>query len=365
MRLSDFDYNLPQERIAHEPASDRSSSRLMILARQQDLPPHHTSFSHLGDFLHPGDLLVMNDTKVFPARLPALRESGGKVRLLLLRDQSEESKEPQAKEGREPQAKESKEQGEVWWSLAQSSRPLRAGERLRLPDERWAQILQRSPGGEYRLAFEPGLEVLTFLEEQGEVPLPPYIDPERASVDHRERYQTVYARTPGAVAAPTAGLHLTPHLLQQLQQQEIGLTWLTLHVGPGTFLPVRSPTIEKHQMHFEFFTIPNATVEAWHKTRQQGGRVIAVGTTSLRALEASCQQDGIPLPGAGRTDLFIYPGFSFSATDGLLTNFHLPRSTLLMLVAAFHGRERILAAYREAVAQHYRFYSYGDAMLIL
>ncbi len=345
MRVDDFDYELPSELIAHKPSDRRDSSRLMVLERHQDHTPQHRIFHELGEFLRAGDLLVMNDTKVFPARVKGKKETGGRVEVLFLRLEGSE------------------ERGEIWEIMARASRSLKVGMTLFLPEEREALVLDKKGDGIYSILFEKG-GAIEFLQRHGEVPLPPYIQPEETT-DHFRRYQTVYAKHFGAVAAPTAGLHFTEELLESLKERGIRIAWLTLHVGIGTFLPVRSDIVEEHQMHTEYYEIPQSTVDLCRETKQNGGKIIAVGTTSLRALEAATQH-GQPLrAGSSKTDIFIYPGYQFQMVEGLLTNFHLPRSTLLMLVAAFHGRERILKAYAEAIERRYRFFSYGDAMLIL
>ncbi|MCB9638326.1 MAG: tRNA preQ1(34) S-adenosylmethionine ribosyltransferase-isomerase QueA [Myxococcales bacterium] len=345
MRLSDFSYELPDELIAHEPAVERGASRLMVLERGQDTPPQHHIFHDLPSFLREGDLLVMNDTRVFRARLFVKKPSGGRVELLFLQPEKDQ-------------------EGQVWRAMARSSRPIRAGMELVFPEDHGAHVIGRAEDGAILLRVPEQLDLFGLLERHGEVPLPPYIDPQRASVDHTARYQTVYAKEAGAVAAPTAGLHFSQELLDELASKGVGLSWVTLHVGAGTFLPVRVENILEHQMHTERYQISEGTAQAWEATKAAGGRVIAVGTTSLRALEASAQAFGKVCAGSGETDIFIYPGFAFRAVDAMITNFHLPESTLLMLVSAFHGRDRTLQAYEEAVKQGYHFYSYGDAMLI-
>ena len=328
MDLADFDYELPRELVAQRPLPERDASRLMVVPRSGG-PVEHRTVRELPSLLSPGDLLVLNDARVIPARLRGRKAAtGGAVELLLV----------------EPLG------GQDWLALGQSSKPLRAGAMVEVLGS-LVQIVQLRGGGEMvvRLPLE-GDALWAFLDRAGEVPLPPYIEHAPGPED-RERYQTVYARERGAVAAPTAGLHFTPELLAQLN-----VAYVTLHVGPGTFLPVRAQRIEDHRMHSERYFVPEATARALQEAR----RVIAVGTTALRTLEASGGR-----PGPGETDLFISPGYEFRAVQGLFTNFHLPRSTLLMLVSAFAGRERILAAYREAIAQRYRFFSYGDAMVIL
>jgi len=332
VRVDKFDYDLPEELIAQAPLPERDASRLLVLPRGGgDL--QHRAVRELPALLRPGDLLVVNDARVIPARLFGRKEgSGGKVELLLV----------------EPVG------GADWLALGQASKPLREGMQVEVLGNR-IEIREVRPGGELvvRLPLD-GDALWSFLEEAGELPLPPYIRHAPGPLD-RERYQTVFARERGAVAAPTAGLHFTPALIEDLRAREIGIARITLHVGPGTFLPVRAERTEDHRMHSERYFVPEETARAVARA----ARVIAVGTTALRTLEASRGRVG---PGA--TDLFIAPGYEFRAVDGLFTNFHLPRSTLLMLVSAFAGLDRIRAAYREAVARRYRFFSYGDAMLI-
>jgi S-adenosylmethionine:tRNA ribosyltransferase-isomerase len=330
--VADFDYELPEELIAQAPLPERDASRLLVVPRGQgDL--QHRSVRELPALLLPGDLLVANDARVIPARLRGRKEgTGGKVELLLV----------------EPLG------GADWLALGQAAKPLRAGQRVEVLGSA-IEIVQIREGGELVVRLPIGGDALwSFLDEAGEMPLPPYIRHPPGPQD-RERYQTIFARERGAVAAPTAGLHFTPALVGALRERGVGLSFITLHVGPGTFLPVRAQRTEDHRMHRERFVVPEETARAIQAAR----RVIAVGTTALRALEASEGR-----PGEGSTDLFIAPGYEFRAVDGLFTNFHLPRSTLLMLVAALAGLPRIKDAYREAVARRYRFFSYGDAMLI-
>ena len=347
MLLSAFDYHLPPELIAHEPTSERPASRLMHLVREQDHPPTHLHFWQLPSLLAPGDLLVMNDTRVFRARLFVNKPTGGRIELLFLQ--------------REP----TEEGAQIWRALARSNKSLRVGANLIFPEGHGADVIGRREDGAILLRFDPALDLMALLERHGEIPLPPYIDPARAQGEHAERYQTVYARQAGAIAAPTAGLHFTQELLGELEAMGVRLAWVTLHVGAGTFLPVRTENILEHAMHEEIYQISEGAAKAWQETREAGGRVIAVGTTSLRTLEGSAALHERPIPEQRSTNLFIYPGYRFLAVDGLITNFHLPKSTLLMLVAAFHGHTRILDAYRQAVEQQYRFFSYGDAMAIL
>ena len=332
MDVEEFDYPLPEELIAQQPLPERDASRLLVLPRSSG-PALHRTVRDLPDLLRAGDLLVVNDARVIPARLRGRKEgSGGKVELLLV----------------EPLAS-----GD-WLALGQASKPLRAGGRVEVAGGSIG-IVEVRDGGELVVRLPAaGDDLWRFLDEAGEMPLPPYIRHAPGATD-RERYQTVFAKERGAVAAPTAGLHFTPALLQALAARDIGLARITLHVGPGTFLPVRARKVEDHRMHKERYVVPEETARALSRAR----RVVAVGTTALRTLEASGGQAG---PGA--TDLFIAPGYEFRVVDALFTNFHLPRSTLLMLVAAFAGLDRIKAAYAEAVERRYRFFSYGDAMLI-
>lgn len=337
MRLEDFDYDLPPELIAQTPARERTSSRLLHLdgstGALRDL-----AFRDVVELISPTDALVLNDTRVIKARLFGRKSTGGRIELLVERVLSN---------------------SEV---LAQTraSHPPREGSRIVFAPELHATVLERT-GGFVRLRFENCDDVLAVLDRHGEVPLPPYIEHAPGEED-AERYQTVYAREPGAVAAPTAGLHFDEPLLDRLRQRGVALAYVTLHVGAGTFQPVRSSDPEEHDMHAEWYRVPQETVDTVSRARENGGRVIAVGTTTLRALETAAAA-GLQA-GLGETKLFIVPGYRFRAVDRLITNFHLPKSTLLMLVSAFGGYENIRAAYRHAIAHAYRFYSYGDAMLI-
>jgi S-adenosylmethionine:tRNA ribosyltransferase-isomerase len=336
VEVSSFDFDLPAQLIAQFPLPERDASRLLLLPRISG-QVQHRAVRDLPQLLRPGDLLVVNDARVIPARLLGHKAgTGGKVELLLV----------------EPLG------GTEWLALGQSSKALREGAEVDVPGGR-IQIAQVRGSGELVVRLPMmGDALWDFLDQAGELPLPPYIEHTPGALD-RERYQTIFARERGAVAAPTAGLHFTQALIDQLKRAEIGMARITLHVGPGTFLPVRASRTEDHRMHRERYVVPAETAEAYARTRASGGRVVAVGTTALRTLEASLGR-----PGPGSTDLFITPGYQFRAVDALFTNFHLPRSTLLMLVSAFAGMERILVAYREAVARGYRFFSYGDAMLI-
>ena len=357
VRTADFDYELPPDRIAQAPPPDRASARLLVLDRATGAVSDHT-VADLPALLRPGDLLVLNDTRVIPARLFATRATGGAVELLLLRP---------AVEGAWRAASE-------WVALARPARRLRAGEALLpLPRPAAGTAAPEAPPGPVRILevlgegrFAVGLPVPAdavpaFLERFGEVPLPPYI---HERLQDPERYQTVYARVAGSVAAPTAGLHFTPDLLRALEARGVARTAVTLHVGLGTFRPVAADDPREHRLHAEWFEVGTDAEEAVRAARARGGRVVAAGTTAVRTLESVAAGAQIRAR-SGWTDLYILPGWRFRAVDALLTNFHLPRSTLLMLVAAFGGVEPVLAAYRHAVAAGYRFFSFGDAMLVV
>ncbi len=336
LKLEDFDYELPENLIAQSPLAERSASRLLVMDGQT---LSDRVFCELPDFLDAGDLLVFNDTRVLHARLHGTKDTGGQVEVLIERPIGPHEALAQVRASKSP----------------------RTGSRLRLADAFDVTVLGRV-GEFFHLRFPTDENLLTLIERHGNLPLPPYI--RRGANDHDEsRYQTVYAKAPGSVAAPTAGLHFDEALLQRLADKGVGRAWLTLHVGAGTFQPVRSNELGEHQMHRERYILPKETVAAIQATRAAGKRVIAVGTTSLRALEAAAQ-DGALSAGSDETELFILPGFQFQVVDALITNFHLPKSTLLMLVAALTGLEPMRQAYRHAVAQGYRFFSYGDAMFI-
>ncbi len=349
MKVADFDFELPPDRIAQEPAAIRDASRLMVLDRGTG-SVRHRRFADLPDELGAGDLLVLNDTKVLAARLRGTKPSGGRVEVLLV--------EPVVGDGGAP----------VWRALLTGSKSIRPG--VEIAVHRGLKLVPLVREGDVwrvELVVAGGGEPIAAVEAAGEMPLPPYIrrgecDP-RNPLD-RERYQTVYARVAGAVAAPTAGLHFTRELLESLASRGIETAFVTLHTGLGTFAPVRVAEVEAHRMHDEAFSIPEAAAEAVSVARARGGRVVAVGTTVARALEARADDRGGVVAGSGRSALFIYPGFRFRVVDALVTNFHLPQSTLLMLVCAFAGTEAALAAYRLAVREGYRFFSYGDAMFV-
>jgi S-adenosylmethionine:tRNA ribosyltransferase-isomerase len=358
LKTSDFDFVLPAELVAGTPAVERDASRLLVLDRVRNTLEHRMFRDILGWF-KPGDVLVLNDSKVIPARLHGRKvDTGGLVEILLLEEVSPLD----------------------WWVLLRPGKRVRPGSKLRFSSKGGrsgvqftAELLEKNEEGHCRLRFESGLNLFRALQEIGEIPLPPYIESqeERGGVDDRSRYQTVYAKPEGSVAAPTAGLHFTLPLLDQIRERGVDVQTVTLHVGAGTFLPVKSEELEDHRMHSERFEIREPAAAAIRQARMQGGRIVAVGTTTVRVLESVAQRNsGVIQACEGRTDIFIRPPFHFHAVDALITNFHLPQSTLLMLVSAFadpsgsEGRGMILGAYREAVEQRYRFYSYGDAMLI-
>jgi len=341
--LADFDFDLPEALIAQHPAAERAASRLLHVAG--DLAASRFDDLHFRDLpalIRPGDLLVFNDTRVIKARFEGAKDSGGRIEVLIERIIDKSTALAQIRASKSP----------------------KPGSRLRLADAFACRVDGRS-GEFFVLGLADAGDWWAMTEAHGRLPLPPYISHD-AEAEDEERYQTVYARHAGAVAAPTAGLHFDAPLLAQLRAAGADIAWLTLHVGAGTFQPVRVDNLAEHRMHRERYTIPAATIAAIHRTRTDGGRVIAVGTTSLRALEASAagRPDGQPQAGDSEADLFILPGFRFQVVDRLITNFHLPKSTLLMLVSAFAGFEQMRRAYRHAIANDYRFFSYGDAMLL-
>ncbi len=341
MQLDDFDYCLPQELIAQTPSGRRDSSRLMTLDRGTGAIGEFT-FADIGSLFRDGDLLVVNDTRVIPARLSGCKESGGQVEVFLVRKLVFP--------------------GEVWTCLVKASKPPKPGTVIHLSEGVTARVEERE-GETWVISFLPVEGFDAWLDRQGEMPLPPYIRRGAEGFD-RERYQTVFARVKGAVAAPTAGLHMTPEVLEALRSRGVEIVSLTLHVGLGTFMPVRVEDVRQHRMHREYFFIPEQTANAV-RTRKNGvGRIIALGTTVARALEQAATEEGTVNAGEGDADIFIYPGYRFRVIDGLITNFHLPKSTLLMLVAAFAGQELLFRAYAEAIRRRFRFFSYGDAMFI-
>jgi S-adenosylmethionine:tRNA ribosyltransferase-isomerase len=349
-RLEAYEYALPPSLIAQEPLAARESCRLLVLSRADGLLSHR-AFSDLPAYLQAGDVLVLNDTKVVPARLVGEKETGGRIELLVL----------------EPFHSENHEDGDAYTCLAKASKPPRPHSRVTLRNGLRAEILSLPEEGRVRVRFLTAEPLATVLEQAGEVPLPPYIhrDASGTEPDDATCYQTVFAREPGSVAAPTAGLHFTRELLRELQHRGVEIVTVTLHVGYGTFAPMRTGDIRQHHMHPEYAEITVGSAKQIARAKKEGRRVVAVGTTSARILEWVARDHGMVGSFSGYCDLFIYPGFQFQAIDALITNFHLPRSTLLLLVSAFAGRTAILDAYREAVKEHYRFFSYGDAMLIL
>ena len=342
MKLTDYDYDLPEALIAQKPCSQRDASRLMVVDRQKR-KIHHTQFSQIGEFLPTRSLLVINETKVIPARLIGRKlPTGGKIELLLTRQKGENT----------------------WEALVKPGRRVTHGTRITFGEGvLTGKVLAKSSLGLYTVRFKYNGDFEEILAQVGRVPLPPYIKREPSRTD-KEEYQCVYAKEAGAIAAPTAGLHFTLALLDKLKRDGIHRVTLTLHVGLGTFQPVKVEDIEMHKMHSEYFELSQASASQINTAKGEGRKIVAVGTTSVRTLEtvaSDCSVDSYQ----GYTDIFIYPGYQFKVVDALVTNFHLPKSTLLMLVSAFAGREFIFEAYQEAIAQKYRFYSYGDAMLIL
>jgi S-adenosylmethionine:tRNA ribosyltransferase-isomerase len=342
-RTSDYDFELPAAQIAQSPAARRDASRLLVVDRASGTLSHQV-FSQLPQHIPAGDALVVNETRVFPARLRGRRASGAEAEVLLL----------------------TPEQGDerVWTALVRPGNKLKPGRTLEIGPELSVEVLQTTPGGERIVRLHTPLEVSEALERYGEVPLPPYVQ-HAATEEDRERYQTVYARERGSVAAPTAGLHFTPGLLEELEAKGVRVVRLVLHVGVGTFRPVESEDPAEHRMHREWYSVPGEAAAALNQVRAGGGSIWAVGTTVARTLESVTGEDGVVHAGEGWTDIFIRPPYRFRAVDHLVTNFHLPRSTLLMLVSALAGYDLIMRAYHEAVSAGYRFYSYGDAMLIV
>ena len=339
MKRTDFYFDLPPELIAQTPLERRDASRLLCLGKT-DGSIAHRHFYDLPELLRPGDCLVMNDSRVIPARLFGTRPTGGSVEVVLLRDLG----------------------GGDWECLTRPGRKTQPGTRLSFGDGVLnAQAVQARPDGNKVLHFEYEGIFLEILDKLGQMPLPPYI---KAELKDPERYQTVYARDPGSAAAPTAGLHFTTELLEKLSDMGVKQAFVTLHVGLGTFRPVKEENIEDHPMHAEYCVISGETAKIVNEARAAGGRIIAVGTTSCRTLESFAREDGTLEEKSGWTDIFIYPGYRFRAIDALITNFHLPESTLIMLVSALAGRENVLNAYKEAVNERYRFFSFGDAMFI-
>jgi S-adenosylmethionine:tRNA ribosyltransferase-isomerase len=342
MKIEEFDYILPSSLIAQYPSPQREESRLMVVHRENGVIEHRT-FRDIPDYLRPGDLLVMNNTRVVPARLIGKKESGGKIEILLI---------PSWNGTR----------GE-WGVLIRGSGKVKPGTRIQFGESFYGE-LKEVKDGRGKISFSGQSEVMDILWKTGHIPLPPYIKRKDEPLDW-ERYQTVVAERDGAIAAPTAGLHFTPSLLQSLRDQRVDITFITLHIGIGTFSPVKATNIEDHQMEAEWAEISEEASGEIEQTRVRRGKIIAVGTTTTRTLESFWNGNERVRPGKGTTSLFIYPTYRFRVIDGLITNFHLPKSTLIMLVSAFAGKELLMEAYQEAVEKKYRFYSYGDAMLIL
>lgn len=341
MKVAEFDYHLPEELIAQAPIEPRDASRLMVLHRNTGLLEHRV-FRDVVDYLEPQDVLVLNDTRVIPARLLGTkRDTGARVEVLLLRRVSQDT----------------------WETLVKPGRRVRPGALLEFGEGRlMARVKDVTEAGGRLIEFKYSGVFESILDELGQMPLPPYI---HSKLDDGERYQTVYARVEGSAAAPTAGLHFTPELLGTIAAKGVSICSITLHVGLGTFRPVKVENVADHHMHGEYYTVSEAAVDAIQKARLAKGRVVAVGTTTTRTLEGIYRKHGALVADSGWTDIFIYPGFAFSVVDALITNFHLPRSTLLMLVSALAGKDLILRGYQEAVRQRYRFFSFGDAMLIM
>ena len=339
MKTSDFDFQLPEELIAQTPLERRDASRLLTLDKATGSVEHH-HFYDLPRFLKPGDCLVLNNSRVLPARLIGHRPTGGVCEVLLLVDKG----------------------GDLWECLVRPGRKLKPGARVIFGDgQLTAAIEAELEDGKRAVRFHYQGIFLEILEQLGRMPLPPYI---KAELQDQERYQTVYSKVVGSAAAPTAGLHFTPELLEQVREMGVNVCYVTLHVGLGTFRPVKAEDIQDHEMHSEFCMISQETADTINKTKKNGGRVICVGTTSCRTIESFAAEDGTMSERSGWTNIFIYPGYQFKVLDALITNFHLPQSTLIMLVSALAGREHVLAAYEEAVRERYRFFSFGDAMFI-
>ena len=340
MKVTDFDYELPEELIAQTPMEKRDESRLMVLDRKEQTI-EHKHFKDVIDYLEPGDVLVRNNTKVIPARLYGKKETGAKVEFLLLNNMEKD----------------------IWECIVRPGNKLHVGAKVIFGDGILkAEVLDTMPGGTRKVKFHYEGIFNEILDKIGLMPLPPYI---HESLKEKDRYQTVYAKYEGSAAAPTAGLHFTPELLKKIEEKGIDIANVTLHVGIGTFRPVKEDTVEAHQMHSEHFYIKEEDCEKINKAKKSGHRVIAVGTTSCRVLETIADDNGYVKPTEGDTQIFIYPGYKFRCLDALITNFHLPQSTLVMLVSALAGKDYIMKAYKEAVEQKYRFFSFGDAMLII
>ena len=340
MKTSDFFYDLPEELIAQTPVEPRNSSRLMVLSRDSGAV-EHKHFYNLPEFLKPGDCLVLNDTRVLPARMYGVREdTGAVVEFVLLRQHG----------------------NMLWECLAGPGKKAKEGYKFKFSDKLSAVITEVMPDGNRMIEFQCDGDFFTVLDEVGQMPLPPYI---KEKLKDKERYQTVYSKEAGSAAAPTAGLHFTKEMLESIKKSGVNIAYVTLHVGLGTFRPVKVEDVTKHKMHTEHFYIPEEAADIINETKKNGGRVICVGTTSCRTVESCAARYGEIRSCSGDTDIFIYPGFEFKCMDGLVTNFHLPESTLIILVSAFAGYDNVMNAYNTAVKEKYRFFSFGDAMLII
>ena len=340
MKTSDFYYDLPQELIAQTPVEPRNSSRLMILHKDSG-ELEHRIFKDLPEYLRPGDCLILNDTRVIPARIYGVKEETGAVVEFLLLTQKENN---------------------VWECLCKPGKRAKVGTRFNFGEGKlYGTVIEIQEDGNRLVQFDCQGNIYAVLDQIGQMPLPPYI---KEKLQDKERYQTVYSRELGSAAAPTAGLHFTPQMLEDIQAMGVNIGYVTLHVGLGTFRPVKVEDVTKHKMHTEHYHMPAETAELINRTKANGGRVIAVGTTSCRTVESFAAEDGTMTARSGWTNIFIYPGYRFKVLDALITNFHLPQSTLIMLVSALAGREHVLAAYEEAVREKYRFFSFGDAMFI-
>lgn len=338
---SDFYFDLPQELIAQDPLLDRTSSKLLKLDKVSGDIEHHV-FRDVIDYLNPGDCLVLNNTKVIPARLYGIKEdTGATIEVLLLK----------------------RKENDMWETLVRPGKKAKPGTRLVFGDGLLhAEVKDVLEEGNRLIQFEYDGIFEEILDQLGEMPLPPYIT---HKLEDKSRYQTVYAKYEGSAAAPTAGLHFTQELLEKIKEKGINITYVTLHVGLGTFRPVKEDDVLKHHMHSEFYQVSKESADIINETKKNGGRIICVGTTSCRTIESAANEDGIVVPGSDNTEIFIYPGYQFKVLDGLITNFHLPESTLIMLVSALAGRENVLNAYNKAIEEKYRFFSFGDAMVIL
>ncbi len=345
MQVSDFEYELPQRLIAQHPKDRRDASRLLVVNRKKDTV-EDKHFYDILDYLREGDCLVMNNSKVIPARLFGIKKNtGAKIEFLLIKRKA----------------------GDIWETLVKPGKKLHPGDSVLFTGESGktleAEVLSYGEDGTRMVNFHYSGDFLTLLDEIGSIPLPPYID-RKSEEEDKERYQTVYCKEEGSVAAPTAGLHFTEELLEKVQKKGVKIAYVTLHVGIGTFRPVKCDVVEEHQMHFEEYHIDEKNAQLINETKKNGGRIISVGTTSTRTLESAAQVSGVVQAGHGNTDIFIYPGYQFKIIDCLITNFHLPKSTLLMLISALYDREKMIKIYQDAVQKEYRFFSYGDAMFI-